>query len=150
MKLLFKENYLAFIKNSDKTKAFANVWAMVGKQRKDLTQGGKLSCAYFVSSVLKIFGLIKEVHLTVSGTLNDMQKSGWFEIKDTKAGAVLLWEKKRGHYHLGFYLGKNLAISNNSKTKDIRKHHFTYQGKRKIIKIFWHNKLDEEKNRNKK
>jgi len=115
------------------------------KKIENLTENGVLSCAFFVSSILYLFGLIQNIHLSVKGAVKDMKKSGWFEISKPKRGSVLLWEKKDEHYHLGFYLGNQKAISNNFKKKMPIIHHFTYKRKRKIEAIFWHKKLSGSK-----
>ena len=62
VKPLFKKSYLAAIKNSEGTKIFANFYGKGGRRTLDLTKNGEFSCAYFVSSILKIFDLIKKNH----------------------------------------------------------------------------------------
>ena len=148
-KLLIRESYLKLIKNSVGSKVWRNLYAQVGEEKKkDILGNGKLACSFFVSSVLLIFGLIKESHATVKGTLKDMADSGWQEIKELKIGSVLLWEEKRGHRHLGFLVAQNQAISNSSKRRSPQLHHFTFgknkqnQPVRKIEKIIWHKKLN--------
>lgn len=154
MKHLLKDSYLQVIKNSVGSKSWRNFYALVDGREKDILKNGELSCAYFASSILLMFGLIKNVHATVSGTSTDMKISGWQEIEKPKSGAVLLWEKqkqgKRGeHFHLGFVINNKQAISNRWEHKCPVIHHITYGTKngqpvRKILKIFWHKKLDEE------
>lgn len=72
--LLTKENYLEFVKNSVDSKCFRRAFALIDDKKKDLLRNGELSCAYFVSSVLKIFGLIGQIHLTVTNTTEEMKK----------------------------------------------------------------------------
>ncbi len=120
---------------------FQDFYLQINGEERNATKKGEISCAFFVSSVLLIFFLIKEGHLTVAGALNDMKEKGWKEIKELKPGAVLLWEKKEGHNHLGFYLGGEKAVSNSKKKKKPVVHHYNYKGKRKIEKIFWNEKL---------
>ena len=147
---LLKESYIAMIKNSKNSRMFTDFYARVNKKKKNITKNGELSCAYFVSSVLKIFNLISDIHLTVKGTVNDLLESGWISIKKPKIGGILLWEQKNfgirnkpnRHYHIGFYIGNNKAISNSASKKKIAIHHFTFNNKRKIIKIYWNKKLD--------
>jgi len=146
MKLLFKDTYLAFIKGSVGAKSYQSNFAKIGGKKVDLVKKGRLSCAFFVSSVLKTFNLIAELHTTVDGTIKDMEKSGWYVIETPKIGSVLLWEKERGNKHLGFYIKKDRAISNNKKTSCPSIHHWTYglqnnQPKRRIEKIFWHKSI---------
>jgi len=108
---------------------------------KDLLENGKLSCAYFVSAMMKIFDLIADLHVTVDGTIGDMKISGWHEIviRDQKdifnilqSGDVIVW-KGDPHKHIGFYFGAGAAISNCSGTGTIIAHRYDYQ---KIEKIF--------------
>lgn len=154
IKPILKDSYLRFIKNSVGSKSWRNFYAMVGNEKKDVLKDGELSCAFFVSSVLVIFGLMESRHMTVKNTTKDMVKNGWYEISKPKPGAVLLWEAIKFpsgsiNKHVGFYLGDKKAASNRWEKKSPMAHHFTYgvrkdgSPKRKIEKIFWHKKLDE-------
>jgi len=152
LKIPLKKNYLKMIRNSEGTKIFQDFYGIYNRKINNLTKGGKLSCAFFVSSILYLFGLIKNIHLGVTretegiaslGLLEDMQKSGWFEISRPKIGCVLLWEKKKGHFHIGFYLGNKKAISNSSTKRKVVIHDYKFDRKRKIEKIFWYKKLEE-------
>lgn len=112
-----------------------------------------MSCAFFVTSVLVVFGLISKVHMTVEKTLEDLQKNGWREVRKMESGAVLLWEKQKqgrgdAHFHLGFAVSAKQAISNRWEHKCPVAHHLFYGAKngrpvRKIEKIFWHDKLEK-------
>ncbi len=147
----FRENYLVMIKNSVGSKSFRSAFAKVNGKRKDLTKGGGDSCGYFVSSILLIHKLIKEFHVTVKGTRRDMEKSGWYDIKRPRIGAVLFWEPRefsgswyKENKHVGFYIGNNKAKSHRRRPKTPIIHHWTYSGKRKIEAIYWHKKLDKK------
>ena len=141
--ILEKENYLAVIKNSVDSRMFQNVYALVNSKKTDLTKKGNLSCALYVSSILKVFDLIKNIHLTVDSTIENMKKSGWQEVKlsKIKPGDIIVWAEKNNHQHIGFFIGNKKAVSNNSKTKKIANHHFTFNGQRKIEKILTHKLL---------
>lgn len=154
VKLLLKDSYLIFIKNSVGAKSFQNFYAKVDGREKDILEAGNLSCAFFASAVLLVFDLIKERHTTVKGVLADMEDNGWFEIKKPRKGSVLIWgEQQKGaalpHAHIGFFIGGNRAISNSSKYRVPKIHHLTFGKNRKgqphrpIIKILWNNKLDD-------
>jgi len=148
---LFNDTYLAVIKNSVGSKLFRSSYAKVSGRKIDILENGSLSCAFFVSSILKIFGLIKELHATVDGAVKDLKKSDWRIINKPKIGSILVWEAKKGkdkklHKHIGFYIGSNKAISNNAELRAPQIHRWTYgikNGKptRKIEAIFWNNKL---------
>ena len=153
------DTYIAVIKNSVGSKMFCNVYAKVNGlpaqtgKKTDILQNGMLSCAFFISSILVLFKLIKEIHGTVDGTVRDLERSGWQKTTKPKIGNVLVWEKidfgnKDFHKHIGFYIGNNKAIStSNSKKGQPIIHHWTYGIKRnkpvrKVKAIFWHKKLN--------
>lgn len=121
---------------------FRSVFVVMDSEEKDVCQDGRLSCAYFISCLLKIFDLISAPHATVKSAVEDMIKNGWEEVKEPQAGDVLIWEKKKirssANEHIGFYLGEQKAVSNNYDKRNPIIHHFTYNQKRKIIRIFRH------------
>ncbi|PIR89261.1 MAG: hypothetical protein COU07_02255 [Candidatus Harrisonbacteria bacterium CG10_big_fil_rev_8_21_14_0_10_40_38] len=140
------KTHLALIKNAVGAKLFRNIYARVNGKQKDILENGFLSCAFFVSSILKIEDLIEKTHATVDGTVKDLEKFGWKEIKKPKIGSVLVWEKSdfgggKPTKHIGFFVGKNQAISNSSKMGYPKKHHYTYNGKREIEKILHYENL---------
>jgi hypothetical protein len=146
-KILVRENYLSMIKNSVGSSTFKNFFAEVDGVKKDIAENGNLSCALFVSNILLINKLITEGHANVKSTILDMQKNSWEEISDLREGAVLHWEgvdfgATGVHEHIGFYIGNDQAISNNSKTGEISTHSFDFEGNRKIKNIFWNKILD--------
>lgn len=139
IKLLTRQNYLQTIKNSVGTKMFRNSYASVDGKKEDITKNGELSCALYVSSILKLFDLIKEKHTTVNGAVSDMLKNGWHQTKKPMLGDILIWEEKDGHQHIGFYVGNYKAISNSSEKRAPSVHHYTFgQRKRKITQILTH------------
>ncbi len=149
--LLVKDSYLAYIKNSVGSNAFRNLYAKVGKSKKDILRDGDLSCAFFVSAMLIQFALIEKPHATVEGLERDIKKSGWKKIKRPKIGSIIFWRKglQKGeeHRHVGFYIGKNKAVSNSDKKRQPANHHYTFgkvggKAKRKMDSIYWHKKLD--------
>ena len=148
---LIRETYLAVIQNSLGSNTFRNYFALVNNEKQDILRDGELSCAFFVSSLLLIFGLTKESHCTVSGLTKDMEKSGWTAIDEPKEGAVLVWEPvtdDEGNLqeHIGYYIGDGLAISTSTTSKTPHQHHWKFEDKtsgntRKIAKIYWHEKI---------
>ena len=145
VKPLLKETYLAIIKNSVGTKMFQKFYVKINNKKQDVMNGGELSCAFFVSSITTMFGLSARVHGTVDSTVKDLLDFGWIEIKKLRTGAVLVWEdlnfEGEEHKHIGFYITKGEAISNSSVKKSPQKHHWNFKGKRKVVKILWHEKL---------
>jgi len=137
-KTLFK-----LIENSIGTKLFRNNYFFVDSKSKDLLKNGDLSCAFYVSSILYLLKLIKDIHLTVQGTVKDLEESGWYKIKKPKKGAVVLWDKgKHGHYHLGFYWNKKKAVSNISSKKSPSFHPLKYEN-RKTLAFYFHKELEK-------
>ena len=127
--ILQRKSYLALIKNSPGTQMFRSVIGLYKGKERDILNDGDLSCAYFVSSVLKLFDLVSGKHLTVSGTISDMREHGWTRLSDgdVRPGAVILWKPKRGsdgkdHPHVGFALGKGKAVSTSSTWGEVTKH----------------------------
>jgi hypothetical protein len=140
---LQKESYLAVIRNSVGTHMFRTFYAFVDEKKQDIIGRGDLSCAFFVSFVLAGFSLIKSMHGTVDGTVRDMESSGWKYIKTPKPGCIIVWEPrvdKQGelHKHIGFYIGEEKAISNDSKKGSPRVHSYNF---RKVSKLYWNSKL---------
>lgn len=160
LKFLKRKSLLAIVFNSIRggdNYLFRNIYAKNEEGKEiDILEDGKNSCATFVSWTLLAVELIKRPHATVEGTEKDLVDSGWFEIKELKPGAILIWEKASdndkllGEYalkrrHMGFYVGDNSAISNDSKDRGFpHKHHYTYNDTRKIEKIYWHPELDND------
>jgi len=141
------KSYLARINNSIGSKMFRNLYAKVDGRERDILNNGELSCAMFVSIILQSFELIKKPHATVIELIKDMETSGWKKSRNPKVGDILVWEAvdQTGDgikfAHIGFYIGKTWAISNNWKKGTPAKHHFTFGTKdgkpnRRIIGIY--------------
>jgi len=151
---LLKETYIAVINNSVGSVMFRNSFARIEGKKVDINTDGKTACSFHVSSTLMMFGehgLIKTPHGVTASTVLDMEYCGWVKIKTPKIGAVLIWEEKFGNgeanEHCGFYVGKQMAVSNSPKIRKVIKHHWTYGGtaqqpSRKVTAIYWHAKLD--------
>jgi len=111
------ETYLAVIKNSVGTSLFKQGFAGIDGKKTDIMRGGELSCAFFVSSVLKIFNLVHTMHANVDSTVKDMENSGWQGVDTAEVGDVIAWKPTvfpdgQEHAHIGFVIGPNQAISN--------------------------------------
>lgn len=149
--LLFP-TYLSLIEGAVGSRMFQHSYALVNGERRDILEDGDLSCAFFVSSILTITRLSKEIHATVSGTIRDIESFGWVKITEPRVGAILVWEPKeqaRGpHEHIGFCISDTEAISNNWETQVPARHHITYGTNedgspiRSVTAIYWHPLLD--------
>lgn len=69
------ETYLAMVNNSEGSNSWRNIYAVIGGEKKDVAKNGELSCAYFVSCILKIFSLVDNYHATVGATIEDMERN---------------------------------------------------------------------------
>jgi hypothetical protein len=139
----YKKSIEVLIKNSLGSKFFRSVYFNVYGKTKDILENGNLSCAFYVSIILKIVGLISNVHSTVLGTVNDLEKNGWYLINQPKKYALIVWDKDKKHknLHIGFCLNKIWAVSNSSKFKTPIKHKINYENR--IIKaIYFHPSLE--------
>ena len=155
VKLLHKKNYLAMVRNTAQGEnyMFCNLYAIVDDKEQDIVDGGALACAFFLSGILYMNKLIKDMHANISGLERDLKESGWLEIAEPREGAMLIWESREPHknrqweptkLHAGIYDGNDRAVSNGSNTTLMpEEHHFTYNNTRKIIRIWWHTTLDE-------
>ena len=155
VKIILNESYIKTIKNSVGSNLFRNLYAYVDGNKTDILRSGKLSCAIYISSILHRFKLTNDIHATVEGTVKDLKKSGWQKVKRPRLGAILVWEPQKvndriywRHDHIGFYIGKNRAISSDFKRRQPILHHWTFGVKngrpvRKIEQILWNKKLDK-------
>jgi len=74
--ILVKKTYLTIIKNSLGSKMFRSAYFKKNNKIYDVTRGGALSCAFFVSAILYLMKLSTDIHMIVSGLEKDMKKSG--------------------------------------------------------------------------
>jgi len=122
--------YLALIRNSVGTRMFRSSCGRSVSRAVDLTKYGRLSCAFYVSSVLRIFSLIEQQHTTVDGTVRDLRRSGWRPVKTARPGDILVWEAVAGrggdHQHIGFLIAPGIAVSNSARLRFPVRHHWTY------------------------
>jgi hypothetical protein len=156
IKPLLFDNYLAVINGAPGSRMFRKFYALVDGKKKEVSENGNLSCGWFVAFILKYFSLIQEPHMTVDGTLRDMEASGWKKIEKPKIGCIILWDTQDdrrskafsyGHRHMGFYIGKDKAISNLSSKGVPGQHHWTFGKKsgkpaRRVESMWWHPILD--------
>ena len=131
------------VKNSVGAKLFQTLLAEVDQKEVNILKGGDVSCAYFVSVLLKIFDLVETPHATVSGLERDLLKRGWSKTQEMLPGSVLIWESAKqagdeAHEHVGIYIGNDKAISNSYKELTPVEHHVTFDTKRKVRAIYTH------------
>ncbi len=147
-----RETLLQMVFASVGSEMFQNSYFVAGGKRKDLCQNGKFSCAFYVSSILKIFDLIETLHTTIDGLEKDLFSSDWRVFTDTfcfQDGDIIIWEvdKKIGnHRHAGFYIGDFMCVSNSSDKGRIIRHGLegpNLSRQRRIEKIYRHPKMSD-------
>lgn len=154
-KLEIFRSYIKTIENSVGSNLFRNLYFCIGGKALDVLEDGDLSCANYVTAILYLFDLTKKRHTTVTNTLKDIEKSGWYEIKKPRKGALILWGYKKKddgtqgkHRHVGFFINNKTAISNDSSTRVVVRHHPTFgkfpsgEVRREILAYYWNDKLN--------
>lgn len=130
IKPLTLDTLLSVVENSVGVTMFQTIWAEVGGEKTDITEKGNLSCGFYVSGILAMFGLIDRLHSTVSGTVKCMEAAGWQKTDELKPGTVILWGVPENsdftHKHLGFYIGGDEAVSNVWQKGAPGRHHITF------------------------
>ncbi len=140
MELLLFDTYLTVIKNSTSSRLFRHFYAEIEGKKTDILGNGENSCAFYVTSILKLFNMINEIHTTVPNTMNALLAEGWLQVNvtDMLPGDVLIWDWNGQHGHIGFYIGNNMAISNSSIKKSPKKHSWNYEGQRNVVTVYRH------------
>jgi hypothetical protein len=129
---LLVKNYLTFARASVGSRSFRKLFYRIDGKEVEILRDGDLSCAFFVSSVLVVFGLMGVLHTTVTGTVRDLRRRGWKDIPRPRTGAVIVWGPKKfrsgeTHRHIGFYLGEGKVVSNSSARKSPRVHAWDFR-----------------------
>lgn len=141
--LLKQESLLQVIKNSINSNIFRSIFIKNNGSQIDVMEDGIKSCAFFISGVLSMFELIDRSHFTIKTTEKKLLEYGWQKVnKDNpQICDVIIWEEiqfKDGtkHKHVGFYIGDNTAISNDTNKRTPQSHNWIFDGKRQIESLF--------------
>jgi hypothetical protein len=134
--VLKKETYIKMIENSVGSNMFNSVYVKNKDSSgvTDVLENGKYSCAYYVSSLLFLLGLIDRPHALVSTVKTVISTSGDWEVADkAEAGDVVFWNKVTfedgtENAHVGFALNNQEAVSTSSTQKTVVKHSISLQG----------------------
>jgi hypothetical protein len=140
---LRKKNYLCAVRAVIGTQLFRSIWVFDKKNQRefDALEGGDGSCAYVVSGVLYLHGLIDAPHATVATTVERMHEYGWRATDTPIEGDIVQWPAHNDHMHIGFYLSEHECISNNSKQGIPVKHGLTMQDGRTPMAFYTHDLL---------
>ncbi len=151
------KSYMEMIKNSVGTRMFKSLIADVDGEQQDILEGGVLSCAKFVSSLLYLNKLIDDVHAMTPSLVKNMERNGWIKIKDDdlRPGAVVVWKARPypdGSQvpHIGFVIENGEVISTSPVKGEVVRHPINYlksrddisDGKREVESVYWHPKFD--------
>lgn len=154
MKINYYKTYIDTIKWSVWGKQYRNFWINKWWRDIDICQDGNLSCAYYVSNILKQFNLIDAWSVNVWST-EKLLLQRWRQIIDnqTQQDQIPIWSviiykwwfgQDWFHTHIWFYMWNEIAISNNSRQETqtdqeirvIAQHHYTYNWTREITNIY--------------
>jgi hypothetical protein len=116
---LLQKNLLYSIYSAVGSELFRHIFVrdQTGKEF-DALKDGRLSCAYVVSSILALHGLIDRPHATVTTTIKKMQEAGWYKVDAPNPGDIVYWPPDADNTtHLGFYFEKNTYFSNSSRKR---------------------------------
>ena len=112
---------------------FRHFWADFDNQERDTMEDGWKSCAFFVTSLLTMFGALDRPHSTVKSSIEALEKYGWQKVTEPKPGDVLIWEDTKptpddeAVPHVGFYIGQEQAVSTSWQQKTPIKHDWLFR-----------------------
>jgi len=127
------KNLVIVAENSCGSNFFRNYYV----QGRDILADGDLSCAWYVSTVLVAVRLIDGVSFKVNGLLHRLDESDqWkkylLQECSLESGDIIVWDpiefRTNWHYHVGFYLDDDIAVSNRSISGQPGKHSIRYTG----------------------
>lgn len=130
MTILSKESLLAMIENSVGSNLFRSLYVEKDEGVIDILENGEVSCANFVSTILHRFQLITLPHATVTGLIRRLELEQWERVGTPEPGDVIIWEAIKQvsdelHLHCGFYVGNDMAVSNDYRVGVPVRHHYT-------------------------
>ncbi len=121
----------------------------------DLYEDGNLSCAYHISTTLKMCELWKnEAVANVDSVVAKLPQNGWTEIEEPRVGAIVVYGKNQLHRawatrHIGIIVGEDEVVSNGSNSSHIiEKHPLNYMkigdNWREIESYWWHEDFEDD------
>lgn len=130
------------VKGSVGSNAYRHFHATIDGAEVDTMRDGEVACAYFVSSILTIFGGLDSPSFVVGSVENKLINKGWHVVDSPEPGDILVYEDLKQddevHAHIGFYIGNDRAVSNSWTTKTPLEHDWLYRDstERKVTSIY--------------
>lgn len=143
---LLRRTLLHMLRASADTGMFQHVYVRRKSDGKELDtmEGGELSCAFYVSGMLAMAGLIDRAHSVVPTVIERMKQANWYEIPTPKPGCVVYWPEYEGHEHMGFKLEGDDYISNSLVKRSPQIHQAQLPDGRRPEAYYWHSALDQD------
>lgn len=139
-KLNYEKNYLSTIESGVGTNLFKHLYMFDDSGNEfDAADNGNRSCALFVTSILKMFNRIDNMHSTASGTLKYISGADdWRQSDNPQPGDLVFWPKTENTTgHVGFYVAGNQSISINDNEGVASLHPLTLKDGR-TPDSYWH------------
>ena len=137
IEILKYETYLKAIENSVGSRIFNSLIVKFrdSDQTSDILGDGEFSCAFFVSSILAMFGVLDKPRATVISLKDIISKDEkWSTVSETEAqpGDVVFYEAVEHesgnvHEHVAFVTGSGQAVSTDYKQKQVVQHDLKYR-----------------------
>jgi hypothetical protein len=140
---LAKKNYLYAIEAVVGSSLFRHMYVLdkrTGTEFDAMDDGDK-ACAYLVSGVLTLHGLIDHAHATVPTTIEKMTEAGWHKTDAPQWGDIVVWPTHSDHMHIGFYIDEHVCVSNSSQLRVPVKHGLQMHDGRRPVKYYTHSIL---------
>ncbi|HSE61096.1 MAG TPA: hypothetical protein VLA88_02260 [Candidatus Saccharimonadales bacterium] len=138
-----RKNYRTAIEGVVGTNLFRHIYVVDKRDGRefDALEDGQGACAYVVSGVLALHGLIDRPHATVQTTVEKLLEAGWRETKKPVWGDIVHWPAHNDHMHIGFYIDRQTVVSNSVLQRTPIKHHPKLHDGRLPVAYYTHDML---------
>lgn len=133
-RLLARASLIAVVRGAVGTDMFRSLYVAGGSGPMDVLEDGRLSCAFFVSSVL---------NAVVEKTIAKMGEAGWVLAEVASLGCVTRWPILDSNEHIGFCVANDTFVSNSSSLRSPQIHGSSLPDGREPIAYYRHPVLDD-------
>ena len=112
-----------------------------GGKEFDALGNGEDACAYVVSGVLALNGLIDHPHAMVTTTIARMLELGWIKTSKPQSADVVQWAAHNDNMHMAFMIEDGMCIGNSTKYGVPMRYGTTLDDGREPIAYFTHPSL---------